>query len=298
MAGAATLCGSWHAVAPLVRFRLSTTAEGGRARKNTRTSVGLLVRQNLEMRSCLTPQQQEANETPLSVCEGQEEEIPGGIRPTERGDDRRGSEGGKMTAIGVRTWGSTSGLTSARACCRSRAVRRSGPGSVWSFYWPRGASLQSRGSDLPAIGVAQEPRQWAKFTGIHQASLSGDPGGRLGAAARAGGDSPLQQQPPMYSLPRVDPTRRQKMRTNFLHVAEEPHFIIATRLVARREMFRGPSIPFGNDNLPGGIIVAVCHRFCSAPSAHASALNSELEPNWGVWRGRLPASRPGQFNGF
>jgi hypothetical protein len=53
----------------------------------------------------------------------------------------------------------------------------------------------------------------------------------------AGGDTPLQQQPPMHSLPGVVGINRQELRTNFLHVAEEPHFIIATRLVARREMF-------------------------------------------------------------
>ncbi len=149
-------------------------------------------------------------------------------------------------------------------------------------FAPRGASLQSRGADLPAIGVAQEPRQSGEVHRHSPDSFSGEPSGRLGAAAGAGGDSPLQQQPPMHSLPWVDATRRQELRTNFLHVAEEPHFIIATRLVARREMFRGPSIPFGNDNLPGGISVAVCYRFCSAPSAHASALNLKSEPNWGV----------------
>jgi hypothetical protein len=132
---------------------------------------------------------------------------------------------------------------------------------------------RAAGPIYPRSALPRSPGNRAKFTGIHQASLSGEPSGRLGAAARAGGDSPLQQQPPMYSLPRVDPTSRQKMRTNFLHVAEEPHFIIATCLVARRKMFRGPSIPFGNDNLPSGISVAVYYRFCSAPSAHASALN-------------------------
>jgi hypothetical protein len=121
--------------------------------------------------------------------------------------------------------------------------------------------------------LPRRPGNRAKFTAIPQASFSGEPSGRLGAAARAGGDSPLQQQPSMHSLPRVDATSRQELRTNYLHVAEEPHFIIATRLVARREMFRGPSIPFGNDNLPGGSSVAACYRFCSAPSTHASALN-------------------------
>jgi hypothetical protein len=121
--------------------------------------------------------------------------------------------------------------------------------------------------------LPRRPGNRAKFTAIPQASFSGEPSGRLGAAAGAGGDSPLQQQPSMHSLPGVDATRRQELRTNYLHVAEEPHFIIATRLVARREMFRGPSIPFGNDNFPGGISVAVYYRFCSAPSAHASALN-------------------------
>jgi hypothetical protein len=121
--------------------------------------------------------------------------------------------------------------------------------------------------------LPRRPGNRAKFTAIPQASFSGEPSGRLGAAAGAGGDSPLQQQPSMHSLPGVDATRRQELRTNYLHVAEEPHFIIATRLVARREMFRGPSIPFGNDNLPGGSSVAACYRFCSAPSTHASALN-------------------------
>jgi hypothetical protein len=152
---------------------------------------------------------------------------------------------------------------------------------------------RAAGPVRPRSALPSSPGSRAKLTAIHRVSFSGEPSGRLGAAARAGGDSPLQQQPPMYSLPRVDPTSRQKMRTNFLHVAEEPHFIIATRLVARRKMFRGPSIPFGNDNLPGGISVAVYYRFCSAPSALASALNLNRSRI-----GALPASRPGQFNGF
>jgi hypothetical protein len=102
-------------------------------------------------------------------------------------------------------------------------------------------------------------------------SFSGGPCGQLDAGA--GGDSPLQHQPSTHSLPRIDATSRQELRTNFQHVAEEPHFVIATRLVARREMFRRPSIPFGNDNLPRGIVMARGHRFCSASSTHAPPLN-------------------------
>ena len=40
---------------------------------------------------------QRCKKTPLIVREGQEEEISSGIRPIERGDDRRRSEGGQMT---------------------------------------------------------------------------------------------------------------------------------------------------------------------------------------------------------
>jgi len=137
-----------------------------------------------------------------------------------------------------------------------------------------GALLRrTAGPIYPRSALRRNPGNRAKILAIHQASFSSEPSGRLGAAARAGGDSPLQQQPPMDCLPGIDAGSRQELRTSFLHVAEEPHFIIATRLVARREMFRGPSIPFGNDNFPGGISVAVYYRFCSAPSAHASALN-------------------------
>jgi hypothetical protein len=102
-------------------------------------------------------------------------------------------------------------------------------------------------------------------------SFSVLPSGQFCAGAR--GDSPLQHQPSTHSLPGVNASSRQELRTNVLHVAEEPHFIIATRLVACRKMFRGPSVPFGNDDLLGGIVMAVCHRFCSASSAHARPLN-------------------------
>jgi hypothetical protein len=156
---------------------------------------------------------------------------------------------------------------------------------------------RAAGPIYPRSALPRSPGSRAKFTAIHLDSFSGEPSGRLGAAAGAGGDSPLQQQPSMHSLPWVDATSRQELRTNYLHVDEEPHFIIATRLVARREMFRGPSIPFGNDNLPGGISVAACYRFCSAPSAHASAVNLNRS-RIRAWRGTLPASRPSQFNGF
>jgi hypothetical protein len=138
---------------------------------------------------------------------------------------------------------------------------------------PGGASLQSRGSDLPAIGVAQKARQSGE---VHRHS----PGFVLGRAQRPtwrGGRGRRRLAASAAAIhaqsARGRRYRRQELRTNYLHVAEEPHFIIATRLVARREMFRGPSIPFGNDNFPGGISVAVYYRFCSAPSAHASALN-------------------------
>jgi hypothetical protein len=145
---------------------------------------------------------------------------------------------------------------------------------VQSFYWASGLlPCRPAGPIYTRSALPRSPGNRAKFPAIHRDSFSAEPGGRLGAAAGAGGDSPLQQQPPMNSLPGIDATRRQELRTHLLHMAKEPHFIIATRLVARREMFRGPSIPFGNDNLPGGISVAVCYRFCSASSAHASALN-------------------------
>jgi hypothetical protein len=40
---------------------------------------------------------QRCKKTSRSVCEGQKEEIPSGIRPIERSDDRHRSEGGQMT---------------------------------------------------------------------------------------------------------------------------------------------------------------------------------------------------------
>ncbi len=147
---------------------------------------------------------------------------------------------------------------------RSLAVDGSSEGRPFQTVLPKcvnevEAPLSAKCSSMFAGSTAQIP------------SFSVLPSGQF--CAGAGGDSPLQHQPSTHSLPGVDASSRQELRTNVLHVAEEPHFIIATCLVACRKMFRGPSVPFGNDDLPGGIVMAVCHRFCSASSAHARPLN-------------------------
>ena len=71
----------------------------------------------------------------------------------------------------------------------------------------------------------------------------------------------------MHGLPGVVRAVRQEVRAILLHVAEEPHFIIASRLVARRKTSEGPPIPFTDDGSPGGIIMLF--RQLSSPSAHA-----------------------------
>jgi hypothetical protein len=58
----------------------------------------------------------------------------------------------------------------------------------------------------------------------------------LRSRASLAGD--LARLPGTHSLPGVDAARRQELRANLLDVAEEPHFIIASRLVARRNVLR------------------------------------------------------------
>jgi pilus assembly protein Flp/PilA len=69
---------------------------------------------------------QRCKKTPLSVCEGQEEEIPSGIRPIERGDDRRRSEGRHMTQWASARLGSTSGRRGNVVERRGETRRRQG----------------------------------------------------------------------------------------------------------------------------------------------------------------------------
>src|SRR5271169_2659254 len=78
----------------------------------------------------------------------------------------------------------------------------------------------------------------------------------------------------MHGLPGVVRAVRQEVRAILLHVAEEPHFIIASRLVARRKTSEGPAIPFTDDGSPGGIIMLF--RQLSSPSAHAHPLGVSI----------------------